>query len=136
MSPLLDLCWRNRLHQIGGRVFDILLYNGQYEARIPCGMQVGRALASGIDLVATPVILEGDMKRLMNVAYPVPQILEGEKLLLLARRGRRQDIEVLLNCGDDAFSRARTRTQDNLVTCFPVWWCPEFFALWSVAFSG
>ena len=72
-------------------------------------MQVGRTLAIDIDLVATPVILEGDMKRLMNVAYPVAQILEGEKLLLLARRGRRQDIEVLLNSGDDAFSRARTK---------------------------
>ena len=60
-------------HLSGGHLCSYCFRN---QAAIPGGLKLALAFAIHSYVVAASVILEGDMKRLMNVAYPMSKELQ------------------------------------------------------------
>jgi hypothetical protein len=69
---------------------------------VPNRMQVVRA-ASYFDLVASPVVFEGDVQRLMDVGDPMPEIFDCEQSVRVWFIRRRDNAEVAQDGGQNAF---------------------------------
>ena len=69
MGPALNSGRRDRFHKVGGSFTRVYAHGLGHKTGIPGGMQVGGAAFSRHqDAVAAPIVLEGDTKRLMDVA--------------------------------------------------------------------
>ena len=76
MGPAINSGWRDRFHKLSRGLIHVFAHCLEHKAGIPGGMKVAPAFASHGYVVATFVILEGDMKRLMDIAHPMSKELQ------------------------------------------------------------
>ena len=93
---------------------------------IPDGMKVFGARTALPNLIATPIVFERDMERLVHVADPMAEKFERHQLLGVRRPGLRQGRDIRFNRGHDtrgvywarlvAQPRCGTRQVDKVLT--------------------
>src|SRR5215467_12452668 len=71
-------------------------------------MHVGRAFPVYADVVASSIVFERNMERLMNIAYPMAQKFQRRQLVRITGRTRRKHGHILLNRGPRASVCYRT----------------------------
>src|SRR5262245_25584924 len=79
-----------------------------------------------VDLIATAVVFERDMERLVHITHPMPQEFECGELVRGQSPGACKRLHILLNRGHDAGSAERTGVLRN--PCGGAWQVDEMLA--------
>lgn len=81
------------------------------ETGVPGRVQVSGTLAGHVNVVATPVIFKGDMRRLVDVAHPMAEEFERDQAVRPLGRTCRKYFRIVEDGSQDAGVRARALTR-------------------------
>ena len=95
MGPALNSGRRDRFHQLSSGFIHVFSHCPEHKAGIPSGMQIGATYPGHHYAVSAPIVLERNVKRLVDVSDPVSEKFQRCELLRLARVVGRDEFEVL-----------------------------------------